>query len=296
MQRNSIDIDLGNPNETLIRVAGIEHELTILHITDSHLSEADEREEEAVIQVSKRLKQRNLDRGGICRKESLQESIQRSNEWKVDCTIFTGDILSFPSALNLELMEQQFNNLRSPYLYTLGNHDWYFPHLVSTDELRASVYPLFNKFTAGNPAQQSLDIGGIRLVTIDNSNYQVSETQLEFMKEQLADKVPTLLFFHIPLYVSTLAPAVLEVWKHPIMVHAPGWSLEGYRRFQAREADRSTKEFHHLLTSEAARHVAGLFCGHVHFSHRDEFNSGCYQYVTNPGYQRGYRKITIQPL
>ena len=47
---------------------------------------------------------------------------------------------------------------------------------------------------------------------------------------------------------------------------------------------------------ETGAHLAGIFCGHVHFSHAGAFRENCLQYVTNPGFAGGYRIIELKRL
>ncbi|MCQ6562946.1 metallophosphoesterase family protein [Paenibacillus mendelii] len=278
--------------ETIIGIPGLKRELKLLHVTDSHFAEADNRDEERIVADAERFRQVY---GGRAM-EYFQQAIRHSNEWKADCTIFTGDIVQFPSFRNMELMEEQFGQLTSPYLYTLGNHDWLFTHHHPNDELRSSFYPLFNCVTGGNPSYGMIELEGVKLIILDDSNYQVNDAQLQFVRDQLAEGIPTLLFFHIPLYVPTLADKTLEVWRDPIMVNAPGWDPAARDRWGLREADASTQQFHQMLTEGEYPNAAAIFCGHLHFPHRDAFAEGRYQYVTKAGFEGGFRKITLKPL
>jgi len=185
--------------------------------------------------------------------------------------------------------------LGTPYLYTLGNHDWHFPHLPWGDQTRAQFYPRFHRLTSGNPAVQAVEIAGVRLLAIDNSNYQLCAHQLDFLRRQLAGGKPCILFCHIPFFLSSLAPAVEAMWKAPIMMGAQTWTAKQQQDWLVRDNDLSTLDGVALLETEAAAGLAGIFCGHVHFAHADAYGDCGFQYVTTPGFEGGYRVIRLLP-
>ncbi len=285
-----------NDNETIIAIDGLAEELTLLHITDSHMATADDRDPDALEDAAhfKKLFETRTP-NNVPTRQLFQKALAHSNTIGADATLLTGDIIHFPSHAALEWIEQDVQSLQSPYLYTLGNHDWYFPHLEWNDDTRLAHYPRFNHLTNNTPAAQALDLADIRLIAIDNSNYNLTLEQLAFLRQQLATDRPCLLFIHIPIAIPSLIPAVVEVWKEPIVMAADGWSEEGKKKWRVDEHYESTLACHKLLTEEAQSLVA-IFCGHVHFSHAGEVYPGCMQYVTKPCFEGGYREIRLKPM
>jgi len=196
---------------------------------------------------------------------------------------------------NLDFLKKSLQSISSLNLYTLGNHDWYYPYMDWNDSTRREHYPRFFDFTHGNPAYQMINVNGIKLIAIDNSNYQISEEQLHFFREQLADGLPCLLFMHIPLYLPSLVTEVVQKWKAPIMMAAPGWDVETQQLWKVRDADQSTTQFYNLVTGRDHDQILGIFCGHVHFAHKDEFRPNRCQLITTPCFMGGYRIIRILP-
>ena len=290
-------IDPQNHEETTILVEGLARDTTLMHITDSHFAEGDERDPEAGEAVEKyqELFQQRTP-GGVPATQVFREALARSNEIEADCTVLTGDIIHFPSLAGLDAIEAGVKSLDAPYLYTLGNHDWFFPYLEWNDEIRQAYYPRFHRLTGGDPACQVEEINGLLLVALDNSNYQVSQVQVDFLQEQLQTGLPCLLFMHIPLCTPALMPAVMEFWEAPIVMAAQeGWTEESRARWKVRKNDESTQACYELLNSEAAQNLAGIFSGHVHFPHGSAMGEGCFQYVTRPGFEGGYRVIRLKP-
>ncbi len=289
------DLRSEDERESVVTIEGLERALTLVHITDSHVSEADERDPRArefAAKYQETFEQHTPNR--VSAREVFEQTIERSRRLAADCTILTGDIIHFPSRTALEILKKNLASLRGPYLYTLGNHDWHFPYLESNDDTREAHYNLFAELTGGDPAAQVVRLGGVRLVALDNSNYRVTRQQLDFLRSQLQTGEPCLLFIHIPLYIESLAPSVIEKWGAPIMMGASGWPDESRSQWKARPNDKSTTALLELLTKGPAENLVGIFCGHVHFAHADEVRPGRFQYVSQPGFTGGYRVIRLK--
>ncbi|WP_165822455.1 metallophosphoesterase family protein [Paenibacillus montanisoli] len=282
------------PQQTIIRIPGLKQPLTILQITDCHLTECDEREEidirtEAVKRTSVFASQLA---GGPSTADLFDRLLRTSNDLQVDFTVFTGDIIDFPSQANIEHLQRQFDLLRSSYLYTVGNHDWYFSGSF-TDEVRAAAYPKFREWISETPGCEIRTVGGVKLIALDNSNYQVTNDQFAAIKQAAATGEPYLLFMHIPIYLSSLQQDVVDKWGAPIMMGASNWNAASREAWQVRTTDPSTSRFCRFLASEESGNIRGIFCGHVHFNHIDAFRAGRYQYVTAPGFTSQCRLIKL---
>ena len=286
-------LDPEHPEENEILVEGLEREAVLLHLTDAHVAEADERDpqaREAAEHYQGVFQERTP--GGAPARQVFSELLERARRLNPDCAALTGDIIHFPSALGLEAIAQGVDGLN--YLYTLGNHDWFFPHLQWNEATRQEFYPRFNRLTGGNPACQVKEISGLRLVALDNSTYQVSAAQVDFLREQLQTGQPCVLLVHIPLYIPSLVPAVMERWKAPIMMGAEeGWTEETRAKWLVQGVAESTRACLGLV--QKAENLVGILCGHVHFSHADAMREGCCQYVTRPGFEGGIRIIRFKP-
>jgi 3',5'-cyclic AMP phosphodiesterase CpdA len=289
-------IATSNGEEAIIRVAGLSREFTIMHVTDSHLTESDEREDEGALQNAER-RQKTFPYAEVLGK--LARAIERCNDSRVDCSVFTGDIVDFPTASNAEAMGQQFVKLDKPFLYTLGNHDWRFSHHPNTDETRAAYTPLLAGAAGegANPSNQAMDLDGqLRLITIDNSTYQVNKEQVDWFKKQIGQGLPCLVFYHIPLYIPSLMPSVMEKWKAPLVMAGLKTDPQTGEMMTTSNPQEATREFCDLLNGGESGNVVGVFCGHVHFAHEDRFGEGKTQYVTAPCFEGSCRKITVRPL
>jgi len=282
-------------NKTTIGIEGLSRAMTLLHITDSHVALADNRDPEALAYVAEdQAHFAEHTPGNVPADQLLQQALQHARTISADGTALTGDIIHYPSRAALDFVADGVQSLPSPFLYTLGNHDWHFRHLEWNDDTRRSHYSRFASVTDPSPAAQTLDLDGVRLLAIDNSNYHMSSDQLVYLRQQLDTPLPCLLFIHIPIAVPTLIPEVFAVWQNPIVMAAAGWTTAGREKWRIREDDESTLAARDLLAR--AGNLAAIFCGHVHFSHADQISPTCYQYITQPCFEGGYREIRLEPL
>lgn len=279
-----------HPTETVIQIEGLRRSVSLMHVTDSHVELADDRDPEALELIkSKEAKRPQAHK-------HFTHALSRSNESGVDATIFTGDITNFPSWAAIDAIASGVATLSAPYLYTLGNHDWHFPFLQWNDSTRDEYYPRFAGLIDGDPQCQVTEIGGVKLIALDNSNYQISVAQMDFVKEQLETGMPSLLFIHIPIFIRSLLNPVLERWKTPLMMAATeGWTEETSAAKPEFLPNEITLEFHRYLTKGVSDNIAAIFCGHVHFPHADAYRAGRFQYVTNAGFDGVSRLIRLEP-
>ncbi|MDG0813801.1 metallophosphoesterase family protein [Cohnella rhizosphaerae] len=277
--------------QTIIRVAGLPAPVTLLHLTDSHMNASDLTEGVEALAESIRLY--NFD--ALDTQTRFDRALAYANDLQADAVVLTGDIVNGATAGNLSLLDKRLSSLRVPYLYTPGNHDWEYPGRSWGEATRAEQYPKFEPLMAGDPSFQTLEIGGIQLVAVDNSTYQISEAQLAAFEQALSRGLPTLLFMHIPIYVPSLLPDVVRVWGSPIMMAAQGWDANLMKQWQVEPAGMETLAFYELLMDNPQGNLIGVFCGHVHFAHDDAFGRGSRQYVTAAGLDGGYRVIRLLP-
>lgn len=281
-----------------IGIEGLERPLWLLHLTDSHMAEGDERDPEAVDDVE-RFRARFQERtpGGVSTVDLFRQTLAEAGNRGVDAAVLTGDIVHFPAWAGLDIVRDGLRDLGVPSLFTSGNHDWHFPFTEWCESTRAAQYPRFRELAGEDPSCGSVQVGGVRLISLDDSTYQLSLAQVEFLRTELARGEPSLLFVHIPFVVDTLLPPVIDKWGSPIVVGATeGWTQEARERWKVGEIAEGTQACLDLLRSPVAENLAGIFCGHVHFAHDDEIRPGCRQYVGAPGFEAGRRWIELAPL
>ena len=289
-----LHLNPGHSSQNEILVEGLEQEVRLFQLSDTHLSQADGRDphpaRQAADQYQTYFQQRTSE--GVPVSQVFAGLLAQGRAFGPQALALTGDILHFPSVAGLELLAGSLKG--QEYLYTLGNHDWYFPYLQWSEATRLAHYPRFFAFSRGNPACQSRDISGLRLVALDNSTYQVSTAQVEFLRGQLEGGRPTVLLMHIPLQIPSLMPSVMARWQAPIVMGGEeGWTLEMRAKWLVQGVAASTRACLDLVRE--APNLVAILCGHVHFPRADALSPGCYQYVSKPGFEGGCRSLIFKP-
>lgn len=273
-------------------IPGLGKTLRILHVTDVHLCECDRRDP----RQEKYLAWIRECRGDPV--ERFDRLLAELPHLAPDFVAFTGDLFDSPTRANMEAATKRLKALRIPYGLTFGNHEWDWPAHGTAERRpahRRSLWRLFRREFGCHPEFQIYSLPGIQLLFLDNSDYQVSGRQFNLLQAELHPRnPPALLFYHIPVALRSLSPAVMTKWHDPIMCGEPGW--DGLRRehWQVSRKDLpSTLRFRDLVLR--SRSVVGAFCGHVHLEHADRLPSGAQQFVTPTLYEGHARLITLRP-
>ncbi|CAE8632675.1 unnamed protein product, partial [Polarella glacialis] len=268
----------------------------------------------------------------------------------VDVVALSGDILNFPQESAVRWASSLLNSSlryrggphagsRIPYLYTTGNHDWFFegtagsqPQLHRTWR-QTGLHP-FYATAAGQEGESgnredysSYESGGVLVLTLDNSRYQVSHEQLSFFRWQVLRWMPTVLVLHVPLSVSES----LRPHRGFVLCGDPSWGLasdrswrdEGRAPWPASGNLRSTELFLKAVMAAAAPKgpLIAVLVGHTHAPDATPFGEvgsaapradegddadppadpewgatgarGAVQYISAPAFSGGYRLVSI---
>lgn len=280
------------PEETVLQVPGLARPVTLVQITDSHLTFADARASDYTRQMAVERTQcfaRYPDAGTA---QLLAGGLELAASLDADCLVLTGDILDFPSEQNVERLHSALEQYGRPWLFATGNHDWSRAWIDGREERLPDDLDLLSPFLDPRTGCGVREAGGVRLIAVDDTTYQVSPEQLRFFQEQTADGTPCLLFLHIPLYLPSLLGDTLRVWRSPILLGIPEEVyIEDETVIHAPLPTQTTLEFCRLAGS--LPNLLGIFSGHLHFSHTDPLPSGRPQYVTAPGFEGGCRVIRV---
>lgn len=273
----------------------------ITMLADTHLILQDEREA-PYRQYSQRmtngyLKTRHVATGKDTNPAAcFHEGIGGAKKSGSDLLVLAGDIFSFPAEESIRWAQEQLQEARVPYLYTAGNHDWHYEGMDgSSEELRNTWIEkrLLPMYQGLDPYVSSRDIKGVRIITLDNSTYEVLPAQLASFQSLLKDGLPTVLFVHIPLYVP--GRPVGFGCGHPEWGAAvdKGYTIERRPRWRETGHTPVTMEFHKTVFS--APNLLGVFAGHTHQPSVDLLR-GVPQVVSDDNSSGGSLEIRILPL
>ena len=269
---------------------GLVQPIRILQVSDCHLSGCCEEDSEKAKAKSKKKTAEFLkETGGVTQEQRLKEALDLSAEY--DALVLTGDIADSPSRANLELLASMLEGRR--YLYTFGNHDYYtYDSDSGNADDRERFLDDFLRFLPCDPSMDSLQVGGVNLVALDDSLAQFSALQLEFLKAEAAKGLPILLFLHLPVYSPTFVPQAYEWWDSSMCVGTPADVLAAHGETDPKmRAEAETLLMLDYIREEPL--IKAIFASHLHFS--DEANVlGKPQFVNKPCYLGSAREILIK--
>lgn len=222
----------------------------------------------------------------------MQRSLASAKKENFDLAILAGDIINYPSEHNVEMVKRVMDTCGVPCLYIAGNHDWHFegdpgPSMQLRDNwIETSLKPLYY---GENPMIYSKVIKGVKFVMLDNSTYELIPSQLEAMRKELAEGLPTIICCHIPFYFPSRGHTGTGDPRWGAAIDK-GWKAE--RRQQWSEKGQSKESF--IMRDEifAAPNVLGVFAGHTHTPSIDTFN-GKFQIVTDAFFKDSVSPIKI---
>ncbi len=288
-----------NAMETLISMSGITRPVSILQIADTHIScddESDKPYEQYSGRMNKAFLQRNHYKTGLpsTTTDNFKELMAFATTQQVDMIALVGDIVNYPSATAVSFVKKEVDKTGIPYIYTAGNHDWHYEGLPGSSESLRNEWcekRLKPLYTSDSMWYSSDIVGGINMVTIDNSTYQVSEEQLAFYRKQIQRPEPVALFVHIPLYLTSMRMCC----GHPEWGAATdrGYEIERREKWPAAGNKPSTFEF--IQAVKATPRLAGVFAGHWH-QYYSITEGNVKQLLALPGFSGQYRLIKFQPL
>ncbi|MGD9909900.1 MAG: metallophosphoesterase [Candidatus Izemoplasmatales bacterium] len=240
IQENIIEINLHlTKTYTLIQISDV-------HLVTYRLWDSDEAIQQAQNQESIWMKQRvdfatkfneNFDPSFLFpSNECLDQLIDFSNELHPDLVLLTGDIVDYFSEANYAYLSKALNNLQSPFLYSLGNHE--------------SPSYQFQELCQGKTDFNYIDLNDFFIVSIDNSLGKISQQQLESLKNLIETNKPILLAMHIPI-MTELNETDLS-------------KLDSYYSIKYSHCDETTSQFINLITN--ASEIKAILCGHTHGS------------------------------
>ena len=283
---------LVTPSTATVTIPGLSKEYTLLQVTDLH-SSAYSTEESKKMDAARRSyiagRRNSFTDGFMFSEERMPYMFGYADEINADLLMLTGDIIDFPSELNISLMAENIAALKTPALYSLGNHDWCYADDYLSAGAAAEFIPKLNALSAGEPANDPyvkyVDFGEFMVVQVDNSTDSVTESTVDKFLELCKLGKPIILMLHVPLHVDSMVADCTKVWGKDLGMGGDtgvcAWSPDVQRFYAAVAEDENSP-------------VVAVFAGHVHFNHEDALPNGVMQYVTSTAYTGECRVITVK--
>ena len=246
-----------------IVIPGISRDYHLLFLTDTHVtipSDSDSEEEHAY--CMERLKHFTTNSGCMASK-LFTAWIEIANQETWDGLLLGGDIIDCPTTANVEYLHTAFNNLKIPYLYTPGNHDWTFPWEYMTEKGTSQYLASLSPYMKNNTIIHTLEYDDFIVVAVDNSSNQIHPNALQEYKNILAQGKPIIVMLHVPLYTEELLAKTSQVWNSGVVL---GGGVHG-----GIYPDKVSTKFLSLTTADNSPVVAVL-AGHVHLADRSNLS------------------------
>lgn len=266
---------------------GLDRPVRLLHVTDTHLGLADERDDERKRALAKRLSSPE-------KEQYLYEQIAYAKE-NCDLLVHTGDLMDFVSHANVEKARQIVADDR--FFFIAGNHDYsqYVGEAWEDNAYRMNSYMQMG-YGLGVPMFfNSRVVGGVNIVGIDNSYYLFADWQIWRLQKEAEKGLPIILAFHDPLFEESLFQYHRQVSSESCtyLVGCDEEHLLLYNEFRAvqQRPDAPTLRMIDYITHEPL--IKAILAGHLHFSYESDVVPGLPQFVTGGGYDGIAREVTL---
>lgn len=271
----------------------IERELTALHISDTHLSYADERDTDHL----RNLAEKRLRSFGGQTLEWLKASILYAQE-KEELLLHTGDMIDFVTAKNLDLAREAF--ARGDCFVSAGNHEfcqWVGDGGKEDEEYKMVSFDRVQAFFPNDLRFCSRVVGGINFVAFDDVYYYVADDLIDRFKAEAAKGLPIVAMCHCPLYTPELFEYSVEKDHEKVayVIGAPDEDMVNYpeHRFRQQQTNAVTRAFLDYLKNEPQ--LKAILCGHLHFPWQGQFSETATQYVVGGNFLGEANEIRFVP-
>ena len=257
--------------------AGASKPFSLLHISDTHLTFADA-DEDAEIQ---KYRERRTELFGGRQYEALKDSI-RWAKLNTDYLVHSGDLIDWGSEGNLRAVREAFGFRNGPFFGAIGNHEYFWPRTtgrVPRPEcfMRCSeVYPYNLKFC-------SQVLNEVNFISLDDSNYDVSEEQILAFKREAEKGLPIVLVTHIPFPTP-------EITRAKRKFHKFGSKFRNEPVEQFKFGKKATEFIEYLKTEPLLK---GILAGHLHITAEEQFSPTAKLYVVAGNFGFAGREVLV---
>ena len=262
-----------------------------LHLSDTHLTRIDERDNE-------RKKRLSLGRQRVFpwAEHYFDAAIRYAREHDL-MMLHTGDLIDFVSDANLDFVAIQLGV--GDWFASAGNHE-YSQYVGEAKEDAAYKAQSFDKVQRAYPNDlkvASRVINGVNFVALDDVYYNVTSEQHELMRREVEKGLPIVLLCHVPFYTPKHCADVLK-GNNGLAGYVTGAPLEITRTYQTnpslpadeqwrnrsvqQHSDEPTLEFIAWLKQQPL--LKAILCGHCHHFYEEQFSPTATQYIVGAGY------------
>lgn len=263
-----------------------------LHISDTHLTRVDERDNERKKELSAWRK-----KSFPHAEEYFEDAIRYAKEDKM-LLLHTGDLIDFVSDANLEYVKDKLQGVDC--FFAAGNHEYsqYVGEAKEDEAYKAQSYDKVQAVYPNNLKFATRVINGVNFVAIDDVYYNFTKEHLELMKNEVKKGLPIVLMCHVPIYTEhsyaveihknngrcayvTGAPLELtETYEcDPTLPEELQWKNRSVQQF----SDKPTLAFVKWIKKQPL--VKAVLCGHNHEFYQGPFSDTAMQHMAGATYK-----------
>ncbi len=261
---------------------GATRPFTALHISDTHFTFADERNDQRKLELSK-------SRSVYFRKSVpfFNASVEYAKS-KNALLLHTGDLIDFVSEANFDhvkkIYQDDFDRFNSS-----GNHEFshYLGEAREDEAYKMKSFANVQKVYPNDLKFCSRIVNGVNFIAFDDVYYYVDEDLLERFQKEIAKGLPIVTLCHVPFYTPELYRYVLvdkkERWSYLTGVPDEAIKEYGQEAYPAQRGDAKTVKFIEWLKGQSL--VKALLSGHLHFNFDEQFSDTARQYVVGGNFK-----------
>ena len=253
---------------------GATQPFSILHISDTHLSDAYPDED----QWKQRLKAIRTDGFGGRQEEALAQSIEWAKD-HCDYLLHTGDFIDWVSRKNLDLLKKYCGR---DFMATLGNHEYShymgFHREAGCTYRNADTLEMLRKTCPFDVEFSARVVNGVNFVMMNDAMDGVTENQIRQFWREVKRGLPIVLCLHVPLYTD-------GIWRASRLCHDAARPRDGLpppKDDYLGQLREPTKGFIADLRKEPL--LRAILSGHEHIFAEDRFSPTAMQYMTAGNY------------
>ena len=260
--------------------AGATAPFSILHISDTHLTEAYPDEANAADKL--RSKERRTRTFGGRQEEALRDSLAWAKE-NVDYVLHTGDLIDWQSQANFDLVKEYYGGAM---FGSMGNHEFYTylpgEKYTGQEAFKERSWPLLKDAYPVDPRFHAQTVNGVNFVCLDGVFGTVQPDLVEKFKAEAKKKLPIVLCMHVPFFTDGIWRCDYQYWNGVNKKYRNAAVPDARGDYKRQQTDPTTRDFIAYLKEEKL--LKAILAGHLHITVQERFSPTAVQYVVGGNY------------
>ena len=260
--------------------AGATAPFSILHISDTHLTEAYPDEADAADKL--RSKERRTRTFGGRQEEALRDSLAWAKD-NVDYVLHTGDLIDWQSQANFDLVKKYYGGAM---FGSMGNHEFYTylpsEKYTGQEAFKERSWPLLKAAYPVDPRFHAQTVNGVNFVCLDGVFGTVQPDLVEKFKAEARKKLPIVLCMHVPFFTDGIWRCDYQYWNGVNKKYRNAAVPDARGDYKRQQTDPTTRDFIAYLKEEKL--LKAILAGHLHITVQERFSPTAVQYVVGGNY------------